>query len=192
MEPSEKNARLIEAASAILNCAPDRRLNAVVLNKALFYLDLASLRDRASTATANSYIAIQQGPVVAKYPQRLIQALEAQGIARQLSEWNGSKPIVLEKCPEQFIFLDSDALALIAKVTGYFSDLTSRAASEYSHDNPGWQSAWNSYRRTGRPAPINLRVAMQQIIEDDPWMETPLIDEDELLAAADADSGEDW
>ena len=46
MSTNEKSERLIEAAAAILNAAPDHRLNAVVLNKALFYLDLASLRDR--------------------------------------------------------------------------------------------------------------------------------------------------
>ena len=33
---------------------------------------------------------------------------------------------------------------------------------------------------------------MQQIIEDDPWMETPLFNHDEILAAADAGVGADW
>lgn len=79
MEPNEKSRRLIEAACAVLHAAPDRSLNAVVLNKALFYLDLASLRDRGETITHNSYIALQNGPVVAKYPQRLIKPLEEQG-----------------------------------------------------------------------------------------------------------------
>ena len=62
MSTNEKSERLIEAAAAILNAAPDRRLNAVVLNKALFYLDLASLRDRGETVTHNSYIALEKGP----------------------------------------------------------------------------------------------------------------------------------
>ena len=61
MSSNEKSERLIEAAAAILNAAPDRRLNAVVLNKALFYLDLASLRDRGETVTHNSYIALEKG-----------------------------------------------------------------------------------------------------------------------------------
>jgi hypothetical protein len=37
-----------------------------------------------------------------------------------------------------------------------------------------------------------MRVAMQQIIEDDPWMDVPLADDDEVLRAADAELGEDW
>ena len=80
MSTIEKSERLMEAAAAILNAAPEHRLNAVVLNKALFYLDLASLRDRGEPVTHNSYIALQNGPVVAKYQQRLIEQLESRGM----------------------------------------------------------------------------------------------------------------
>ena len=192
MSTNEKSERLIEAAAAILNAAPDRRLNAVVLNKALFYLDLASLRDRGETVTHNPYIALQNGPVVAKYEQRLIRSLESQGIAKQISEWDGSKPILLESCPEHFQFVDADTLILVSKVTSHFASATSRWASNYSHENPGWEMAWNEFHRTGKPAPINMRIALQQIIEDDPWMDLPLLNDDELLAAADAAQGEEW
>ena len=167
MDSGEKCERLIEAASAVLNAAPEHRLNTVVLNKTLFYLDLASLRDRAETITGNTYIAIQQGPVVAKYPQRLIEQLEARGIARQISEWDGSKPVLLESCPRHFQYLDSDTLILLSAVTTYFAERTSRLASEYSHENPGWRLAWNSFLRTGKPCPINMRVALQQIVDLD-------------------------
>lgn len=192
MTTNEKSERLIEAATAILNAAPEHRLNAVVLNKALFYLDLASLRDRGETVTHNSYIALQNGPVVAKYEQRLIRQLESRNIAKQISEWDGSKPILLESCPEHFQFVDADTLILVSNVTAYFASLTSRRASEFSHENPGWELAWNDSRKTRKPAAINLRIALQQIIEDDPWMETPLLDDEELLAAADAALGEEW
>ncbi len=192
MDSHEKCERLIEAASAVLNAAPNHRLNAVVLNKALFYLDLASLRDRGATVTGNTYIGLQQGPVVAKYPARLIGQLESRGIAKQISEWDGSKPILLEASLSHFQFLDSDAMILVSAVTTYFAEATSGRASEFSHENPGWRLAWNEYRRTGRPSAINLRVAMQQIIEDDPWMDGPLLNDDEILAAADAAVGADW
>ena len=174
MEPNEKSQRLMEAASAVLNAAPDRRLNIVVLNKALFYLDLASLRDRGATITHNAFIAIQHGPVVAKYHQRLISQLEKLGIARQVSLWDGSKPIVLESCPQHFTFLDSDAMILASEVTTFFADASSRQASDYSHENPGWNRAWSEYQRTGKPSAVNMLVAMQQIIEADPWMEVLL------------------
>lgn len=192
MVPNEKSERLIQAATAILNAAPNRRLNTVVLNKALFYLDLASLRDHAETITHNSYIALQQGPVVAKYNSRLIGQLEVRGIAKQISEWDGSKPIILEDCPQHFEFVNADAMILVSAVTSFFAEATSRKASEFSHDNPGWQLAWDEYRRSGTPTAVNLRIALQQIVEDDPWMDLPLLDDDAILAAADAGSGADW
>jgi hypothetical protein len=192
MVENEKSERLIEVASAVLSAAPNHRLNAVILNKTLFYLDLASLRDRGATVTGNAYIGIQQGPVVAKYQQRLIGQLESRGIAKQISEWDGSKPILLEASLPNFQFLDSEAMILVSAVTTYFADATSGRASEYSHENPGWRLSWNEFRRMGRPCAINMRVAMQQIIEDDPWMEGPLLNDDEMLAAADAEVGVDW
>ena len=192
MESNEKSQRLIEAASAVLNAAPDRRLNIVVLNKAIFYLDLASLRDRGATIMHNAFIAIQNGPVIAKYPRRLISQLETRGIARQVSLWDGSKPIVLESCSPHFNFLDSDTMILASAVTTFFADASSRQASDYSHENPGWKRAWIESQRTGKPSAVNMRVAMQQIIEADPWMEVPLVDDAMLLAAADNAVGDDW
>ncbi len=192
MTPSEKKQRLIEAASAVLHAAPDHSLNVVILNKALFYLDLSSLRDHAETVTRNSYIALQNGPVVAKYSQRLIASLEEAGIARQISQWNGAKPLVLEKTPEHFEFLNSDEMILVSDVTNFFAGSTSTAASDFSHKNPGWQIAWNYFLREGKPTKVNMRIAMQQIIESDPWMTIPLIDDEALLAAADEGIGDDW
>ncbi len=192
MDGLEKMERLVEAAAAVLNSAPSHRLNVVVLNKVLFYLDLASYRDRSATITGNTFLGIQQGPVVAKYPKRLIGQLETRGIAKQISEWDGSKPVQLESSPNHVRFLDADAMNLVAAVTTWFAPKTSAQASDFSHENPGWRLAWSEYRRTGKISPINMRIAMQQIIEDDPWMETPLLNHDEILAAADAGVGADW
>jgi hypothetical protein len=192
MDGAEKMERLVEAAAAVLNAAPSHRLNVVVLNKVLFYLDLASLRDRASTITGNTFLGIQQGPVVAKYPQRLIGQLETRGIAKQISDWDGSKPVLLESSPNHIRFLDADAMTLVSAVTNWFAPKTSSQVSEFSHENPGWQLAWATYRRTGKPSPINMRIAMQQIVEDDPWMDMPLLDHADILAEADAGAGVDW
>ena len=190
--PPKKSQRLIEAASAVLHAAPGRTLNVVVLNKVLFYLDLAALRDRGEPITQNSYIALQNGPVVSRYTKRLVRRLEEQSIARQISRWDGSKPLVLEECPRHFQYLNSDAMILVSDVTGFFADATSTIASEFSRKNPGWQIAWNQYLRNGKPTAINLRIAMQQIVERDPWMETPLAIDDEVLANADDGIGDDW
>ena len=89
-------------------------------------------------------------------------------------------------------FTPTFALILAAAVTSFFASASSRQASDYSHENPGWEIAWDDFRRNGKPAPIDMRIALQQIIEDDPWMETPLLDDDALLAAADAAVGDEW
>ncbi|MCC6546097.1 DUF4065 domain-containing protein [Candidatus Sumerlaeota bacterium] len=192
MDAHEKSERLIEAATAILAAAPNHRLNTVVLNKALFYLDLASLRDDGKTMTGNSYIALQQGPVVAKYQERLIGQLQARVIAEQLDEWDGSKPIVLKNGTLRSHHLDASAMSRAAGITAFFAKQTSQQASEYSHENPGWLLAWAEYRRSGKPCAIDMRVAMQQILQDDPWMDEPLIGDEDILAADDAESGTDW
>lgn len=192
MAADDRNLRLIEVASAVLHAAPGHSLNAVVLNKVLFYIDLATLRDRGETLTQNPYVALQNGPVIAKYQNRLIDRLNELGIARQISQWDGSKPIVLEVFPTQFQFLNSEDMIKVSDVTSFFADSTSRIASEFSHRNPGWQLAWNQYQRDRKPVAVNMRIALQQIIEADPWMLRPISDGNQMLSNADAAIGEDW
>ncbi len=132
--------------------------------KALFYLDLASLRDRGATITHNAFIAIQHGPVIAKYPRRLISQLETLGIARQVSLWDGSNPVVLESCPPHFTFLDSDAMILASAVTTFFADASSRQASDYSHENPGWKRAWIESQRTGKATAVNMPCRTSRVL----------------------------
>ncbi|MFM7038405.1 MAG: Panacea domain-containing protein [Planctomycetaceae bacterium] len=192
MAADDRNLRLIEVASAVLHAAPGHSLNAVVLNKVLFYIDLATLRDRGETLTQNPYVALQNGPVIAKYQNRLIDRLNELGIARQISQWDGSKPIVLEVFPTQFQFLNSEDMIKVSDVTSFFADSTSRIASEFSHRNPGWQLARNQYQRDRKPVAVNMRIALQQIIEADPWMLRPISDGNQMLSNADAAIGEDW
>lgn len=191
MDAKEKSDRLVEAAAALLRAAPQQCLKIVLLNKALFYLDLCLLRDRGKTLTGNAYIAIQQGPVVANYPERLVKQLTVRGIARQTGEWDGSKPVVLEVEPS-YIHVDAAALEQAAMIATYFGALTSTKASDFSHENPGWQVAWADYQRLGKPCAIDMQIALQQIIEDDPWMDEPMLEDDEVLRMADAEHGVEW
>lgn len=80
----------------------------------------------------------------------------------------------------------------VSDVTEFFADATSKIASDFSHQNPGWQLAWNHFLRDGKPVAVNMRIAMQQIVESDPWMQVPLSSDDEILAAADNAIGDDW
>lgn len=193
MSVSDKKQKLTDAAAAILARAPNNELNIVVLNKALFYVDLVSLRDHGSTLTENTYIALENGPVVAKYPQRLVKRLAEAGIAEQAERWDGAKPMVLiaEQDAADFLTPHLDA---ISRVTEHFSKMTSEAASDYSHKNPGWSLAWRSSRESGKPSPINMMIALQQIVEDDPWTSAPLMPDERktIIQAAEDGEGDVW
>jgi len=189
----EKRERLLQAAAIVLDAAPEKELNAVTLNKALFYLDLAVLRDTGHTVTNNSYIALENGPVVAQYVKRLIRPLEERGVAKQEERWDGAKPVVLVSTPVATEIESPDVLALAAKISRHFAGMTSKQASDYSHQNMGWQIAWDKYAREGKPSSINMQIAMQQIIEDDPWMHVPLTGEErKAIDFADRGEGDDW
>lgn len=175
----EKADRLMEAAAAILEAAPGHKLNIVLLNKALFYLDLCSLRDFGDTVTHASYIALDMGPVVAKYPKHLVGELKTRGIAEQIRE-GISKPMTL-RAKVQPRFMNQGQLAHASKVAEWAARQTSAAASDISHQNPGWEIAHEAGHATGQKQVINLTIAMQQIIEPDPWLdEKP---DEELLKA---------
>src|SRR5437773_2192449 len=86
--PTARN-KLLEAAMALLQASPRQQLNIVVLNKALFYLDLHALRDLGKTVTDQEYVALPQGPVVDSYKNILIKPLVEGGMAEQLREAAG-------------------------------------------------------------------------------------------------------
>lgn len=178
---SEQRQRLLEAAVAVLQAVPGRKLNAVVLNKALFYLDLIALRDLGHPITGSAYVALQNGPVVAKYKKRLIQALKDEGLAEQLDA-GPAKPIRLKTAPETFAFVGDRERELVAEIAQGVGRFTSTRASDFSHDNPGWQMAQETGKMRGHPAPIDMFIAMQQVLDDDPWLSEKLDDETRAIA----------
>ena len=76
LEATESTNKLMEASMALLQGAPDSQLNIVVLNKALFYLDLIALRDFGRTITGERYVALPQGPMVADYARKIVHGEE--------------------------------------------------------------------------------------------------------------------
>ncbi len=194
MNVDEKRERLIEVAAALLADSAGQRMQTTNLNKALFYVDLACLRDFGETLTKNSYVALEEGPVIAKYQQRLVKALEDAGFAEQGIDGR-SKPIVLH-CRPSKRYVTTATAESIGRVAKWCSEKSAKEISDISHLNPGWI---NSYEEGlggdggGMPLPINLSFAMQQIMDDDPWLAAPL-DEETLaaLAAADRNAGQEW
>lgn len=178
MDKDEKRQRLIEAAMALLESVPQQKLNIVVLNKALFYLDLAALRDFGHTLSGATYIAMDLGPVVANYPKRLVGAR--------------AKPVRALKTLKEYRYLDQKALLLAKEIGGHFTDATSLEAS--SHDNVGWKIAYSDGAKRGAaPAKIDMLIAMQQLVERDPWIDAAITTEEgAVFAAADVEDGERW
>ena len=167
MSPEEKRIRLIEAAAALLQAAPRQRLNTVALNKGLFYLDLVSLRDHGVTFTHNVYVALPMGPVVAKYPERLIKPLEEEGVAVQNAE-GLANPVSLISLPK-FTQVTDEVLEIASNVSRWCSHRTSTQVSDFSHNNPGWIVARNDEQHAGGIKQIiDMHIAMQQIVEADP------------------------
>ncbi len=170
--PDERRIRLLEAAAAILDAAPNRRLNTVSLNKALFYLDLLSLRDKGSTFTQNAYIALEMGPVVAKYPTKLIKAMEREGIATQ-GEMGLANPVTLIRLPS-LTRVTGEISEMASSIAKWCARQTSKMISDYSHNNIGWIIAREDERHSGKKQVIDMNIAMQQIVNDDPWVNSAL------------------
>jgi hypothetical protein len=175
VDAGEKKERLMEAASALLEGAPNRELKITLLNKGLFYLDLISLRDRGTPVTFSAYIALNQGPVVADFPKKLVKELENRGLATQ-SNVGDAKPVRLLKDPPAFRFLDAGTVELAKEIGQEVASKTSAAMSMFSHDNPGWVAAYAAGCGRGTsPKSIDMLIALQQedLLEDDPWLSDP-------------------
>lgn len=167
--------KLMEATMAVLQATPERQLNIVVLNKALFYLDLYALRDLGDVITGQDYVALPQGPVVDGYTSLVVRPLTEAGLAEQL-QVNKAKPVRVLKKLARWDHLSGSELDIAQQVGASFTPLTSTAVSQYSHKNPGWLMARRSYVPGGPYPRINMRLALQQLSDedDDAWLEAPL------------------
>lgn len=182
IEKKVAKRRLLEAASVLLEHA-DGKLQAVNLNKALFYLDLVALRDLGEEVTFHRFVALKNGPVVDDYRQRLSRELQRAGIAEQAEEGQ-AKPIRLRR-PASISELSADEVELAPMIAAHFAALTAKAASQYSHENLGWVLAWQRHQADGRGYfAIDKIIAMQQICAEDPWVHEPLTDDEKAAVSS--------
>jgi uncharacterized phage-associated protein len=168
----ERVDRIVEAAMAILQAAPGQELNIVVLNKQLFYLDLHCLAETGQTATGSPYIALEKGPVIAGYQRKLVDALRERNLAAQRKEAVGdyeAKPVKVLKPFASYRYLDTRAIEAVKQIAAQFQRWSSTQVSRFSHDNAGWATAWETFQSGGKPD-IDMNLAMQQIMEDDEWL----------------------
>ena len=178
MSDDTPKSALLEA-SVLLLAAAGGELPITSLNKALFYLDLCALRDFGRQATGAEYLALRAGPVVASYERRVIKALERAGIAQQDEDESGAKPMCLiaEYTPH---ILDTELINSAQRIGKWAKAKSPKELSDFSHKNVAWQLAWQAGLAeggTGYAAPLNLRLAMQQVLDADPWVKEPADDE---------------
>jgi hypothetical protein len=194
MIDQEKQARLLEAAAFVLAGADNTQMNLVNLNKALFYLDLECLLELGETATRNTYIALKQGPVIARYDKRLVEPLKKTGLAIQPTTHGNARPLKLVKQPGKPRHLVEREVKIARRLGKIFSEMLAATASERSHGNPGWHLAYaEGAEKGGAPKPIDLHIAMQQLLDDDGWMAEPLSSHHQsALKAADDGEGVPW
>jgi len=166
VEPREAPSALTEAAAIILESA-GRSLGITVLNKALFKLDLLALLETGTQATDATYVALKAGPVVQSYGQCLVGELERVAIAMQDDDDPMNKPVtVLHAVKPKFL---SREHVRLARSTGEWAKgKTATELSKLFHLNPGWIQAWRD--GAGQGFEINMRIAMQQVVDDDPWI----------------------
>jgi len=176
--------KLMEATMAVLQATPKQQLNIVVLNKALFYLDLYALRDLGKAVTGQKYVALPQGPVVDQYKTKIVASLSRKGLAEQIDGQHGAKPMRVIQSLEHFAHLTADELNIANEMGEGLNRITSNAFSAFSHSNPGWILARQKYDSRSNPAPlINLRFAVQQLADDDEdgWIDEAV--DDALMAS---------
>jgi hypothetical protein len=185
--PNVKRTRLAEAAAAVLSGADDHELKIVVLNKALFYLDLYAMRDLGSPVTGMSFVSSSMGPTVKDYQERLVSELWRRGIARQRVD-GSARPVVLTKEPvyEQ---LDERQRELAKRIGARASTLKSSDASDFSHANLGWKIARGD---EAKERAINMHLAMQQILDEDTWLDSPATPEEQRSFDAVTESDITW
>jgi Protein of unknown function (DUF4065) len=192
MEYRDDQEKLVEAAVALLESAPGQRMQVTNLNKGLFYLDLTALRDRGETLTGRAYLAMRQGPVLHGYRDELIPELTARDLARQDDEGMG-KPVVLTGRLQSFRFMDDYLRAKAKDVAQFVASHSAGGISERSHKNPGWTIAWEKGgKRNLAPAPIDMLIALQEIVDSDPWVSERSDDEFISRVESNADDVTPW
>ncbi len=188
-QPLEAPSALLEAAAVLLEGAGGSLLT-TSLNKALFYLDLHALLDTGATVTGETYVALRAGPVVEGYRERLIGELERTRIAMQDDDNPSYMPVILRH-PVKPTRLGAGLVAMAHTIGRWAASKQAVELSDFSHENPAWQLAWD--RGSGQGSSIDMRLAIQQLADADPWLDEPLSpSEKSAFGAADVGVSRPW
>ncbi|MBR0048551.1 MAG: DUF4065 domain-containing protein [Prevotella sp.] len=107
------------------------------MNKVMFYIDFLSYRERGMAITGLAYQAIEFGPV----PQRWDRVYSAfDEVEQQLRLVQGQECLSLRANETADMSgFSVEEMAVIDEVCGRLKDMTSRAVSKMSHEEPAWK-----------------------------------------------------
>lgn len=157
--------KLIYAAKLLMGYAGGS-LQRTHLNKALFYLDLYWLADRGQTFTGTKYVALPNGPVVDNYRTVLIEPLiNSHGAIEEIVHVSPGIEGKLIHLRNPVTPPTDQHLELLARRV---IDIVKSAVdiSEVSHQNLAWGHSF----ALGSGTPINMVLALEQVSEEDPWV----------------------
>jgi hypothetical protein len=171
----------LHLASRALIAAGGGAMQITNLNKALFYFDLACLRDEGVTYTGVAYVALEHGPVVDQYRTALVEGLARTGFVEvteaTMFQYVSTTLRNVGVVPD----LGSEARnARAAQIGALAGGRRAVELSELSHHNLGWRAAI----RVREGAPISMPVAMQQIVDSDDWLVRDLDGEERIRVDA--------
>lgn len=111
------------------------------MNKVLFYIDFLSYRERGIAISGLTYNALEFGPA----PQRWDRVYSAfDEVEERLRLVQGQECLVLQSGGEaDMSSFSTDEMAVIDEVCGKMKNMTSRAVSKMSHEEPAWKDHIN-------------------------------------------------
>lgn len=152
-----KNDRLANAVVYLLRGCPDAGLTKLL--KLIYFADYHHYRDHLSTITGSDYVALERGPVMDNYKEKL-ESLEARGIlsTREVKVFGHELPkkeyLPLME-PNTDLFSESE-LATLEEVVRKYGSLTGVALSNLTHEEAlPWSFTWDA-DNPGRPIPLAL------------------------------------
>ena len=107
------------------------------MNKVMFYIDFLSYRERGIAISGLAYQAIEFGPV----PQRWDRVYSAfDEVEQRLKLVQGQECVSLNSYVEADMSgFSAEELTIIDEVCGKMKNMTSRAVSKMSHEEPAWK-----------------------------------------------------
>lgn len=108
------------------------------MNKVLFYIDFVSYRERGIAISGLSYQAMEFGPVPLRW-DRIYS--EFDDVQQQLRLVQGQECVSMTARGEADMSgFSAGEMAIIDEVCGKLKDLTSKAVSQLSHEEPPWKN----------------------------------------------------